>query len=160
LRVVLDTNILVSALLNERGAPARVLAGYREGRFTLVTSEPLLAELEDVLGRAKIVRRGITPARRAELLDLLRQGGQIVSVAGSIHVCRDPKDNVVIETAVGGDVVAVVTGDADLTDQEEVTAYLAARRIVILPVALFAQLLPRLPAQPQLRMPLDPDSQP
>src|SRR5207248_38008 len=49
LRVGVDTNILVSALLNERGAPARILTAFREGRFTLVTSMPLLEELEEVL---------------------------------------------------------------------------------------------------------------
>jgi putative PIN family toxin of toxin-antitoxin system len=160
LRVVLDTNILVSALLNARGAPARVVGGFRAGRFTVVTSEPLLTELADVLSRPRIARRGVTPEKAGEMLSLLRASAMIVSVEGNIHVCRDPKDDVVIETAITGNAAAVVTGDADLAEAPEVVAYLSTHPIIVLPVSAFAQLLPSLPPHPLLELPPDLDIQP
>src|SRR6266851_8002064 len=61
LRVVLDTNLYVSALWNPQGVPAQVVAAYQAGRFTLVASTPMLVEVETVLRRAKFARRSAAP---------------------------------------------------------------------------------------------------
>jgi uncharacterized protein len=71
LRAVVDGNIFVSALLNPHGAPAQLAAAVRSGQFVLITSRPLLDEVERVLRRDKFLRRGITAEMIAELLDLL-----------------------------------------------------------------------------------------
>jgi putative PIN family toxin of toxin-antitoxin system len=67
LRAVVDTNIFVSSLISPAGPPAQVLVAFEERRFTLISSKPLLQELETVLGRAKFHRRGITPERTRTL---------------------------------------------------------------------------------------------
>jgi putative PIN family toxin of toxin-antitoxin system len=131
-RATVDTNIWVASLLSRVGAPAQVRRAYRDGRFTLVTSEPLLTELEGVLARPQFVRKyGITSAESAEL----------VAVPGAIRVCRDPNDDVVIETAVLGHVDILVSGDADLKSDPNVVAFLAERGTVVLSVREFLQRL-------------------
>ena len=57
MRATIDTNVWISALVNPAGAPARILAALQAERFTLVTSEPLLAELERVLREAGEAKR-------------------------------------------------------------------------------------------------------
>jgi putative PIN family toxin of toxin-antitoxin system len=67
-RAVVDTNVWVSAVLNESGLPARVLEAYLAGRFTLVVSEPMLEEMAEVMARPRLVRRhGRSPERIAIL---------------------------------------------------------------------------------------------
>src|SRR5207245_7036444 len=92
--------------------------------FTLVASAPMLVEVETVLRRAKFAAR-FGEARITELLNLLQSGAAMVPVAGTLQLCRDPKDNMVIETAVNGRADVVVSGDKDLGDAAEVTNYLA-----------------------------------
>jgi putative PIN family toxin of toxin-antitoxin system len=115
-RAVIDTNVWVSALLNRSGRPAEVLAAYRAGRFTLVTAEPLLDEIKAVLCRPRIANKyGITVMDADALVALLREHAVLVIVSGSIQVCRDPDDDVVIEAAMIGKAAAVVTRDEDLS---------------------------------------------
>jgi predicted nucleic acid-binding protein len=91
LRVVLDTNLYVSALWNPQGVPAQVVVAYQAGRFTLVASTPMLVEVETVLRRAKFARR-FTETRIIELLHLLQAGGdggiQVVSVRAFVRVLQ------------------------------------------------------------------------
>jgi uncharacterized protein len=138
LRAVIDTNVWVSALLNQRGAPAQLRAALTAGRFTLVISDPLLDELADVLARPRIARRyGVTAADIAELLLLLRRIGQGVPVVGDLQVCRDPDDDIVIETAIRGRADVLVTGDDDLKAAPEVASVLAAAGVEILTARQF-----------------------
>lgn len=58
-------------------------------------------------------------------------------VGGTVQVCRDPKDDVVIETAIAGKADVVVSGDKDLTEMAEVAQYLAGAGIRVLTVAQF-----------------------
>ncbi|MCY0899912.1 MAG: putative toxin-antitoxin system toxin component, PIN family [Firmicutes bacterium] len=100
MNVVTDTNVWVSGLLNWYGTPARVLNAYRDLRFTVVTSEPLLEELMEVLRRPNIVRKyGVTDEDVQGLQELLRRHAVVVPIHHTVHICRDPDDNGVIETA-------------------------------------------------------------
>jgi len=159
LRVVLDTNLYVSALWNPQGVPAQVVAAYQAGRFTLVASTPMLVEVETVLRRAKFARR-FTETRITDLLNLLQTGAELVPVAGTLQICRDPKDDMVIETAVSGRADAVVTGDKDLTDAVEVTDYLAEQGIQVLSIRVFVGVLQLLQPDPPGQPPRGSDPQP
>jgi putative PIN family toxin of toxin-antitoxin system len=114
-RAVVDTNILVRAVISPRGAVGRVLSGLRRGDYTLLYSQALLDELADVLNRPRIrqkyhvVDRDITTLIR---LILLR--GEAVTPALKIAVCRDPKDNKFLEVAVAGRADVIVSEDGDL----------------------------------------------
>jgi putative PIN family toxin of toxin-antitoxin system len=152
LRVVLDTNLYVSALWNPQGLPAQVVAAYQAGRFTLVASAPMLVEVETVLRRARFASR-FGEARITELLNLLQSGAAMVSIAGTLQLCRDPKDNMVIETAVSGRADLIVSGDKDLTDAVEVTNYLAESGIRVLSVRIFISVLQLLQPDPAEQQP-------
>jgi putative PIN family toxin of toxin-antitoxin system len=142
LRAVIDTNVWVSAMLNPAGRPADVLHALREGRFTLVTSEPLLAELADVLRRPRIVRRfGIAADDIAELILLLRARAELVAITGSVRVCRDPDDDVVIETAIRGRASVIVTRDDDLKGAAEIAFFLGTSGVSVLSVQHFLDAL-------------------
>ncbi|AUW94111.1 putative toxin-antitoxin system toxin component, PIN family [Sulfobacillus thermotolerans] len=128
MNAVIDTNVWVSGLIYRNGMPARVLDAYRDLRFTVVTSEPLLEELVEVLRRPKIVRKyGVTDEDVQALQALLRRHAVVVPIHHTVRVCRDPDDNVVIETAERGKAQFLVSGDA-----EEVKAYLRDQRIHVL----------------------------
>jgi uncharacterized protein len=139
-RVVLDTNIPVSALWSASGVPAQVVAAYRAGRFSLVTSEPILEELAEVLGRAKFRDRGITPDQIRALLDLLRRGAEVLQIPGTLQVCSDPKDDKFVETAVLGQVDLLVSGDKHL-HEPAVVAHLATAQIDVIRPADFVRTL-------------------
>ena len=97
-RATVDSNIWVSAVISSRGAPARLEAGFRRGRFALITSQPLLDEIEGVLRRPRLAARyKVTPEKVAAVMELLRNRAEIVAISGTIHVCRDPDDDAVID---------------------------------------------------------------
>jgi predicted nucleic acid-binding protein len=60
MQVVLDTNVLVSALLKRDSIPGRLLQAFWDGTLDLVSSEPLLAELREVLNYPKLRKRLVT----------------------------------------------------------------------------------------------------
>ena len=112
-RVVLDTNILVSALTHPAGQAAGVVEALRRARSLLVFSDPTLRELRETLGRPKLARY-FTPAEQSNFLFALRQVSEIVAIRGIQMGCRDADDDMVLETAVRGNADCVVTGDRDL----------------------------------------------
>jgi putative PIN family toxin of toxin-antitoxin system len=139
-RAVVDNNLWVSAILTRRGNPGRVLDAFMEGRFTLVTSEPLLEELAEVLDRPRIARHSrFTRAEVRELIASMRVIGEMVPVTGSLSICRDPKDDVVIETAVAGRADMLASGDRDLANDPTIAAALAGLGCRVLTAAQFAQ---------------------
>lgn len=112
LRVVIDTNLWVRALL---GGPRTlpVLHAWQRRRFEVVISEPLLSELAAVCQRPRL-RRGIPTTDLTELLDQLRFRGDLVDAVTVPPGCRDPKDDPVLATAIDGQADAIVSGDSDL----------------------------------------------
>jgi len=148
MRAVVDTSVWVSAILNPSGPPARVLEALEDGRFSLVVSEPLLAELADVVSRPRLVRRyNLTAEKAANLLQTMREG-ELTEVTGTVRVCRDPDDDMVIETAINGHADVLVSRDDDLKRSPEVAETLAEHRIQVLSVQQFLNALHEAEAQP------------
>lgn len=116
MRVVLDTNIVVSALLSPSGAPAKVLAGWEGQLFDLVVSEPLLAEYRRALLYRRVTERlGMSPADVDEIVQGFRQFAFLVEPQEVVTVVEDdPEDNKVLECALAGDAAYIVTGDSHL----------------------------------------------
>jgi hypothetical protein len=139
-RAVVDTNIWVSAVINPNGAPAQVLRAYREGRFTLITSENLLDEMREVLNRPRIANKyGIQAQDVDTLIDLRRKHAVVVSTTGAIQVCRDPDDDESIELALIGQADAVASRDEDLARAPEVAEYLQNKGVQTLTVRCFLE---------------------
>lgn len=142
IRVVVDTNIWISALINPVGPPARLIQAFRDGRAQLVLSEQLLDELHEVAQRPRIRRRiPFDDQELAELLRTARDRAIIVIVSGNLLLCRDPKDDVVIETARVGQARYVVSRDEDLTRDPNLVDTLRGFGIDVLTVARFLALL-------------------
>lgn len=116
IRAVLDVNVLVSALISPRGAPARILDLWREEAFAAMVSEPVLAELETVLSRPAFARKyGLTPTHTTALLRGLRRFAIVTPGEQEVRgVAPDPDDDMLLACAVEGEADYLVTGDKGL----------------------------------------------
>ena len=110
MRIVLDTNVLVSALLGQGGPRRLLLILSRE--HEIVSSVQMLAELEDVLHRDKFQ---LTDGQITDYLSLVISGSTVLNVADYPEVIRaDPDDDVVLASALEGEADYIVTGDKHL----------------------------------------------
>jgi putative PIN family toxin of toxin-antitoxin system len=111
-RAVFDTNVLVSALLSEQSTPAQAFfAALQQGEVLI--SAPLSNEINRILHRNKFDLY-LTSEQRETFLIALVQSTTLVEITETIHVCRDPKDNMLLELALSGKADVIVTGDSDL----------------------------------------------
>ena len=111
MRVVLDTNILISAFVFPGGTPEAVYRAALEGRVELVTSPPLLAELGGVLS----TKFGWDPSMAEEAVAQIVRVGIVVRPTEELPVIvDDPDDDRVLEAAVTGDAEVIVSGDRHL----------------------------------------------
>lgn len=115
MRAVLDPNVVISAALSPRGAPANVLLAWLEGRFEYIASPKLVQELERALGYPKL-RKRIPKDDAAALVRLIERGSVMrEDSADAAALSRDPGDDYLIALAAGSEAV-LVTGDRDLLD--------------------------------------------
>jgi putative PIN family toxin of toxin-antitoxin system len=115
-KVVLDTNVLVSGLMLPDSVAGRIAAAWRGAQFELVLSESLLEEIRRVLSYPKIqgrLRWGQDEIAR--FLLLLRFKAAIVDITGEkASVPRDPGDDPVLATLLAANADCLVSGDSDL----------------------------------------------
>jgi putative PIN family toxin of toxin-antitoxin system len=114
-RLVLDTNVVVSALLWE-GNPGLLLAKAENGEARLYTSRILLDELQDILGRPKLTKRvGLTGLGIAEMVASYRRVATVKRAKPLDRTfSRDPDDDHVIACALAARADFLVSGDGDL----------------------------------------------
>ena len=115
MRVIIDTNLLVSYLLTHRDPIASIMDHHlASGHFTLLSAPELLAELERVLTYPRL-RRFYDDATRKEFVALIAQLAELQDLPKEIpHICRDPADDLFIACAVAGEADLIVSGDKDL----------------------------------------------
>ena len=116
MRVVLDTNVLVSGLMLPDSVPGRIVGARRGAHFELVLSEPMLAEIGRVLSYPKIrARLGWDENEIANFLLLLRFKAEVADITrAKVKVPRDPGDNPVLATLVASGADCLVSGDSHL----------------------------------------------
>lgn len=117
LRAVLDTNVFVSSVLTRHGSAARLLDMWRERRFALVIAEPIIDEIEAVLGRARLRDKyNLRPEDIAQLITLLRHEALLIPLltdtSGAIP--EDPADEKFVACAIDGMADYLVSGDRHL----------------------------------------------
>lgn len=111
MRVVFDTNILISAFIFPGGAPETVYRAAFEGRVTLVTSPTLLAEFGRVLSQ----KFGWAPEQAEQAVAQIVRIGDIVRPTSTVKVIiEDPADDRVLEAALAGKADVIVSGDRHL----------------------------------------------
>ncbi|AFK06819.1 putative toxin-antitoxin system toxin component, PIN family [Mesotoga prima MesG1.Ag.4.2] len=120
-RVVLDTNVLISAIISSKGSPAKILDLWREGAFDLVFSEETLQELINVLSRRRMFRiTGINEDELNRLVSYLRNSSIVVDSSEDISIAiEDPDDTKFISCAVQAGAKYIVSGDHHLLDVEK-----------------------------------------
>lgn len=119
MRWVLDTNVVVSALL-WGGVPRLLLQAGREKRIELFTSVALLAELTDILGRRKFARKiAASTLTIDQIVDRYAALAAPVRPAPTPRIAPDPDDDVVIGTALAAKADLIVTGDQPLLSVAE-----------------------------------------
>lgn len=118
MKVVLDTNVLLSGLMASEGTPGRIMAAWFEARFDVVMSFDQLAEIGRALSYPKIYRKLKWDEQRIE--QFLRQlyiRAEIIELHSiSVEVPRDPKDAPILATLMDSGADVLVSGDRDLLE--------------------------------------------
>ncbi len=116
MRVVLDTNVLLSGLMSPDGTPGMIVRAWREARFELVLTVEQLMEIGRVLSYPKI--RKILKWDRATIESFLKQlylRSELVDISGvAVSVPRDSGDNFILAALIVGEAECLVSGDSDL----------------------------------------------
>jgi putative PIN family toxin of toxin-antitoxin system len=107
-KIVLDTNVLVSGVLQPFGPSGQIVRLVASGAVTLCHDSRILTEYREVLLRAKF---RFDPERVEALLDQIRQGGTPVAARPLAVRLPDPDDEPFLEVALAGGVRSLVTGN-------------------------------------------------
>jgi putative PIN family toxin of toxin-antitoxin system len=116
IRAVLDTNVLVSAFASRHGPPRRLWEAFEADMFELYISEPILKELETVLGRDWFKKSAkFNDNEINDYLALIQTSAVKVKPLQKVKViAEDPDDDAIVATALAASANFVVTGDRHL----------------------------------------------
>ena len=121
MNVVLDTNVLVSALLSRSGSPAEIVRRWEAGQFEVLLSPVLLLEVERALRYPRVADR-LSWSEETRQAFLRRLGAVAVLVDPDFQLeilAENPDDNRVVECALTGGAAFIITGDQHLLGLEE-----------------------------------------
>jgi hypothetical protein len=110
MRVVLDTNVLLSGLINPHGLPAQLIDAWRAAKFELITSRDQLLEFGEVARRPKL-RRYIVSARVGRFINDLRELAVVYVDLPQLDRSPDPGDDFLLAMAEASDADYLATGD-------------------------------------------------
>lgn len=114
MRVILDTNVLLSGLISPAGVPAGLIDAWLDDRFTLISHALQLDELRDVSRRDKI-RALIRPSEAGRLVNQIAAIAEMPERLPAVQRSRDPRDDFLLGLCEAGRADWLVTGDkADL----------------------------------------------
>ncbi len=131
-RVILDTNLLISFLISQKLDVIDDL--LLRGKLTLLFSAELIEEFITVASRPKF-KKYFSNEDIRKLLTFFDSYGKLISISSSITICRDYKDNFLLNLAIDGKADFLVSGDDDL---------LCLKKIENIPIVTFNQLLSKL----------------
>ena len=112
MRLVLDTNVLVSAILSPASISAKIL-NWGEDNGVILYSTATLTEILSVLGRSKFSKY-IDHDDIDGLSIRIKTVWLFVEILNQVQLCRDPKDDKFIDLALNGEASHLITGDSDL----------------------------------------------
>ena len=110
MRVVLDTNILVSALMVQSGNPAAIYRAWQEGYFTLLTCAEHLDELRATLQKPSVAER-IKPYKAGRLVNEIKDLAEVIGRLPRVARSPDPTDDFLLALSQAGKADYLVTGD-------------------------------------------------
>jgi putative PIN family toxin of toxin-antitoxin system len=110
MRVVLDTNILVSALIAPAGKPAAIYSAWVEGKFTLLTGAAHLDELLATLQKPRVAEL-VKPYQAGRLVNQIKWLAEDAGVLPPVNRSSDPTDDFLLALCEAGNADYLVTGD-------------------------------------------------
>ena len=112
----MDSNVIVSATLLPQSVPGKIIQLWYDDQFTLITSQYILKEVEYTLLNPKVIKKyQVTHIDISSLLNRLNQYSILVNpTTVDITRVRDPKDTLVLITAIQGHTRYLVSGDKDI----------------------------------------------
>ncbi|MBK5192782.1 MAG: putative toxin-antitoxin system toxin component, PIN family [Flavobacteriaceae bacterium] len=116
-RIILDTNLWISFLISKNFTEIDKLIQTK--KVKLIFSDESLEEFIEVVKRPKF-KKFFSKKDIEKLLDIFDQYAELIKVKSKIDICRDPKDNFLLNLAVDGKVDFLVTGDNDLLVIEKI----------------------------------------
>lgn len=108
--IVADTNIFVRALIGSK-VNEKLYNLFKEGRIEIILSKSMLRELGSVLLKPRL---GLAEKEVKYCLYLVKKKAKIIEPKIKVNICRDSKDNIVLETAIAAKANIIVTNDKDL----------------------------------------------
>ncbi len=118
-RATFDTNIFIRSVIGKGNLANQLVSLWRERRFLLVLSQPIIDEVQEVLSRRRLrLKYEYTLTEVTNLISLLKRAS-IIRVHSSFELCRDPKDDKLVDCAISGRVQFLVSYDNDLIDDAE-----------------------------------------
>ena len=108
IKVVVDTNVLVSALLNDSGLPASILDLVVNKRIIMCVSTEILVEYEEVLRRPKFK---LSKVHVAQILAIIRSTSQIIKPKRKLQLAKDTDDNIFYECSDASNAEYLITGN-------------------------------------------------
>lgn len=110
MRIVLDTNILVSGIINKNTPPGQLLESVKNKTLTLIISLAQLEELQRVLNYPRL-QRLIVKENSDALLDTINSVAEIIETIPIVEISPDPDDNFIIAAAITSNADLIVSGD-------------------------------------------------
>ena len=134
MRVVLDTNVLISAVMIPTGNPAAIYRAWQEGRFTLLTCEEHLDELRTTLKKPALAER-IKPHKAGGLVNELKELAESVDGLPRVRRSPDHTDDFLLALSEAGRADYLVTGDKSgmlVLERHKTTRIVSARAFAAL----------------------------
>ena len=110
MRVVLDTNVLIGAVITKGTPPDRLYQAWLRGEIELVTSIPQIAEMADVLVRPRL-QRFLDANEANAIVANIGTRALILDDLPAVNLSPDPTDNAILATAIAGKADLIVSGD-------------------------------------------------
>lgn len=110
MRVVIDTNILVSALIAPAGKPAAIIRAWLDGKFTLLTCAAHVDELRSTLQKPRVAEL-INPHKAGRLVNQIKRLAEDIDSLPSVERSPDPMDDFLLALSEAGNADYLVTGD-------------------------------------------------
>ena len=109
-RIVLDTNVLIGALITKGTPPDRLYQAWLRGEIDLVTCTAQIVEVADVLGRPRLLKY-VDADEAAAIVENIDTRAVILDDPPDVDLSPDPKDNPILAAAIAGKVDLIVSGD-------------------------------------------------
>ena len=113
LKAVIDTNVIISAVIGKSATSVKIYNAFAESRFTPVLSPPLQEEIFNAVRKPRL-RKYFKAREMKRFKELLKIDTILVTPAKKVYLCRDPKDNFILEIALEAKADFIVSGDDDL----------------------------------------------